>query len=183
MLTKPGQGIHPDLLAEPESTPTRPMQLKILKTRDVIDQRQRRTLTAGEITDVVDPVVAETLLSIGAAVRPGEPDPEPEVKETAAETPESTAPERQAKTEGEPEDETHDAEAGTDGAGDTSDASGFTWEDIPGISDASRAILMDTAPDADPATATPDQVEEWLGSKQRAVYVKRALDDYFEREG
>jgi hypothetical protein len=70
-----------------------------------------------------------------------------------------------------------------DGSAVSAGAGRLRWSDVPGISQASLELLERHAPDADPRTATDDELLRWLGdSKQRTVYVAKALEPLRETE-
>lgn len=50
------------------------------------------------------------------------------------------------------------------------------WADIDTISQHSKATLLKVAPQADPLTATQEDLEHWLGSQRRAEMVMKGLE-------
>lgn len=166
-----GHHVHPTLMrrpAEPERTDS--MRLKIIADGVVyIDGRARRCPAKGDAVEVGDPAVANTLLHYRKAEPEGGPPPEPEMAESVGGGKEP--PGKPAATEV----QVSGLPGGTGHIGDPP-----AWSDIPGISEASRTILVEKGQYLDPRSVTPEQLETVLGSKQRTSFVVKALDAFFE---
>lgn len=191
-----GQLVHPTLLRRPldERTPMPTTLVIISDDAPFIDNGRRRHPSRGDVVEVSDPSVAKTLLAFKKAAIPGE---EPPDEEPVTGTGEGEGADDDTDDSGDPGEGAGDAEepasggteADADQAGDTDDGTddddggGDTWETIPGISDSSRPILVEKAQDLDPREATPEQLEEILGSKQRASFVVKALKERFDPDG